>query len=1058
MCKYHFCDIKSCCSPNNNCNKLGNGECDTEFNIKECLWDAGDCLTCDEDCYLINTISSHCNNSCYPKDYNITLYQKISDYNNNISTNSIIHHNRRLSLLNLTSSSDMIIQIKDDGAESAFFYDIAFFSDIASIKGNLLSNEKIFTVVNFSFEGNFTSNNMALDNYSYPFYMNFTNNSIINITETIVTNHTDFSLSINATNGGDYCFISVIIQQVNNTVLVVIVNCDDITIPNFSSNGVSLALFSVNASFLLSSMNISNAQYSMYNLINLQDSQILSNISNLTLVNTEFHNSSILNINYSVLSLYALQTVNFSFPDTRGLINVYNESKLFITNGKLWKSEEYTSILFTFDRSTVSIANSIFSVEHLKDTVQFKLAQLILINSSFSCNFKDLPDKMNESEFNLVIAAINYTNCPKFNMRINQEKSYCNLDRCIKYNQFCDKGDFKLLGVVCYQCPENYFAYHEYTIHGLIDNPTCFECSDNMTCKMNMIYPNPGVWRFTGQSEFPLVFRECPLPAACINDYTGEGDQNKTQFLLAMQTPKSPPTICRDGYFGNFCNDCSDNFTKTSADVCSGCPEVWINILIIVIIVILFITVSYYLITTTVDAAFEPDELYSIGLRIFVNYFQIIYLCFQYKLQWPPEIKKISILNASSSTTSQVPSPYYFFSFKCLLHLSHINISEQEIFYGRTYFMILLPILLYALSWSIIFILKCAKKIRHVENYKTVLLIIPFLLVYPSVVTYSFSPLACISLLDGAPDNFDEHTFGKMDQSYLLGNLNIECNWDYYYKVFWCTALGILAWGIGVPLYIFIQIFKQRKNLFEYEIKYKYGFMFNGYHKSRYYWEFVILLKKFIIVLLTVFMASNFQQNLQSILIIVSLITFLILQIYFKPYISDEINRLEIFASITAISTVILGVVYVSLNVNWAQLAIAILIITINLAFVTYWLKFMTKEVVSYVVKSFEFLRKRYYTHDPFEEDSVKENKFSSLYIKENQKIYTQISLEKEDTLRFGDVQTPKDLHLKIMETDINQYKNNQGPNINRLPRQQTIYSPAIRSKLGLNRIINDEL
>ena len=103
--------------------------------------------------------------------------------------------------------------------------------------------------------------------------------------------------------------------------------------------------------------------------------------------------------------------------------------------------------------------------------------------------------------------------------------------------------------------------------------------------------------------------------------------------------------------------------------------------------------ISFFLIKTTIDTAFEPGELYSIGLRIFVNYFQIIYLCFQYKLQWPSQIQKLAFFKDSRSN-SESPSPYYIFSFKCLLHLSDYYVSEKEMFFGRTYFMIMLPIIL----------------------------------------------------------------------------------------------------------------------------------------------------------------------------------------------------------------------------------------------------------------------------------------------------------------------------------------------------------------------------
>ena len=1030
ICKYHFCDIRLCCSLNKNCENLGNGECDNEFNKKECLWDAGDCLPCHENCYLSDKKPSYCDDSCYPKDYSNLSYQET----NKISSNAIIDQHRKLTSVPVSSESI-------SSSSNVYTPDFSYFDGILTPSGESLN------YVYFVFEGTFTSNNLDLSNLIYPFNISLDHKSNFQMTNTSLTNTTSFSLRIDPKNGGNDCKISVTINQKYNPVTLSAINCTNITISIFSSDGVPLVFSSVNTSFILSSMSMSNINYSGYDLITLQDSQVFSNISNLTLTNTEFKNSRIFNINYSKLYVNKLQTVDFSFSETVGLINVSNQSEFHIINANLNKSIEDTSILFSFTSSYIWISDSIFSIDSPNDAILLNLTELSIFNSTLSCNFLKLKEKMNSATFYLAFGMLNFPNCPGNNTFRDQVDVTCNLNNCKKYNQYCDKGYFKLDGI-CHQCTDNTFAYHENTKYGLIDNPSCFDCSDNMTCAMGYIYPKPGVWRYSDQLEFPLVFRECPLQAACINDYAIIGKQDQDQFHDSQVNPFSWRTICREGYFGKFCHDCKDGFTKTSLNVCSKCPDLQENILIIIGVGIMFIIVSYYLIKTTVDAAFELDELYSIGLRIFINYFQIIYLCFQYKIQWPSEIQEIAFFK-KSDPTKESPSPYYFFSFKCLLN-NHFN--EQDMFFVRTYFMMFLPILLWIISCLIIFILKWAKKNnRYVDSYKTIILIIPFLLVYPSVVTYSFSPLACISLLDEAPGNFNEHGFGELvNKKYLVDNRNIECNGEYFNRVVWCTVAGILLWAIGVPMYIFTQIFKQRKNLYGYTIKYKYGFLFNGYHHDRFYWEFVILFKKFIIVLLTVFMESNFQQNLQSILIITFLISFLILQIYFKPYIGDELNRMEIFASITAIVTVLLGVSYISSNeTNGKSLAIPILIILVNFFFIIYWLKFMTKEVVSYIIRSFEFLRQRYYRRDPFEEDSVKENKFDALYIKDNEKIYTQIPHEESNKLRFDNMQSSKDLYGKIIETTIDDYKNNVGPSVGKIERQSTVIPQGRNRRLS---------
>ena len=256
ICKDNLCDLKSCCSHNKNCKKLGDGKCDNEFNIKECLWDAGDCLACDEKCYLSDSLSIDCNDSCYPKDYYLQFSYEINAFNN-----EIIHYNRNLGLFTLSLSTDIIEQIHKNNLDDAFLYNILYFSNLINIEGQLLSNEISFTIVSFFYEGNFTSNRMRIDSNSLS-YINLTQNSIISMVNTKFSSTNNFSISISTKNSGDNCLVSLGMSQLNNFVLVSIWNCFDVKISNFYSNGVALSLFAVNTSFALSPLNILNATYS----------------------------------------------------------------------------------------------------------------------------------------------------------------------------------------------------------------------------------------------------------------------------------------------------------------------------------------------------------------------------------------------------------------------------------------------------------------------------------------------------------------------------------------------------------------------------------------------------------------------------------------------------------------------------------------------------------------------------------------------------------------------------------------------------------------------------
>ncbi|OMJ86294.1 hypothetical protein SteCoe_12206 [Stentor coeruleus] len=224
--------------------------------------------------------------------------------------------------------------------------------------------------------------------------------------------------------------------------------------------------------------------------------------------------------------------------------------------------------------------------------------------------------------------------------------------------------------------------------------------------------------------------------------------------------------------------------------------------------------------------------------------------------------------------------------------------------------MMVLPILLYIASWICYGLLKFTARNIYLKFYRTTIFTVSFVLAYPFILTYLFSPFACMSLINGKPENFDEHVNKNDYPQYLIENRNIECNFEHYKKIKFAALFGIIIWGAVVPGYIFYQIYKKKESLFEFKVKIKYGFLFNGYLNSSYYWEFIILSKKLIIVFITVFMERDYDSRLQSFLIIASLLFFMNLQINFRPYFNEKLNNLELYASIVVIITVLLSFIY----------------------------------------------------------------------------------------------------------------------------------------------------
>ena len=68
---------------------------------------------------------------------------------------------------------------------------------------------------------------------------------------------------------------------------------------------------------------------------------------------------------------------------------------------------------------------------------------------------------------------------------------------------------------------------------------------------------------------------------------------------------------------------------------------------------------------------------------------------------------------------------------------------------------------------------------------------------------------------------------------------------------------AILVWSIGIPFFALIILIKHRKILESDETRAMYGFLFRGYRKKFFYWEIVIMYRKILMILISVFAIKN---------------------------------------------------------------------------------------------------------------------------------------------------------------------------------------------------------
>ena len=189
---------------------------------------------------------------------------------------------------------------------------------------------------------------------------------------------------------------------------------------------------------------------------------------------------------------------------------------------------------------------------------------------------------------------------------------------------------------------------------------------------------------------------------------------------------------------------------------------------------------------------------------------------------------------------------------------------------------------------------------------------------------------------------------------------------------------------------------------------------------------------------------------MQSVIIIIFLIISALFQIYFKPYVNYRLNQMEDNATFCAIITVLCGIIYTdnTKNEGIRNIATAVIVI-INGIFMIYFVRYIFREIIDYIIISIRCLKERFYRRDGFDQDFTKDfSQIKFTYIKEFHIIYTQIENENDfeidrnlnrDENYLGD-KTIHEIYKEIIKTDQEDYEAGSKPIIKSKMRRATIF------------------
>jgi hypothetical protein len=267
-----------------------------------------------------------------------------------------------------------------------------------------------------------------------------------------------------------------------------------------------------------------------------------------------------------------------------------------------------------------------------------------------------------------------------------------------------------------------------------------------------------------------------------------------------------------------------------------------------------------------------------------------------FNFDWP------SLIIEMFKVTSQVDnSSSQVLSVDCMIQ------GDEDPFFIKLIALVLLPPvigILLLLAWGVIFYIYRIRKVKIEHLIAKVIgsLTVVFFLIIPTIIKFMFATFNCMGIEDG--------------EYWLLANLEIRC-WegDHLFYALTCALPGIIIWVITTPALSILFLSRRRKDLNDIEQKLKFGFLYHGFKESRFYWEFVILYRKVILIALAVFL-TNYSINAQALSVLLTILLYLWLQYYYRPYTLDELNDLEITAILATSGTIYAGLYYLTVNLS----------------------------------------------------------------------------------------------------------------------------------------------
>lgn len=409
--------------------------------------------------------------------------------------------------------------------------------------------------------------------------------------------------------------------------------------------------------------------------------------------------------------------------------------------------------------------------------------------------------------------------------------------------------------------------------------------ADDCFCGPNQFRPievNPLLKDEADERNQYAVCRPCPDGAVCLGfgEITNrEGfwrpRQTSFQFFKCDSSACLGGDGCREGYGGPLCGVCQPGFRPLSS-ACVKCVDSSIDGFILFLSACLLVTLCVVI----VRAATSPKTTYSMSVKILINFLQSMSFLADFPLSWPGHVVRFFSVSSVAAVSS---------------NLLAVGCSVRLDYFERLALVMVMPLIIMAgvaigVGATMVRDRILKRSSSDGLSYRmlfqvgvTVLLFVA----HPAIFREVLKAFAC--------ENFD-------GIEVLRADLSVSCT-DGTYKSWRGVALAyLLSYCVGLPLALFWLMFRKRDSMSDPRMVY----LTSGLKDSRFFWELVILLRKFLIVACGVFLPPGGQVYAALWVAFGSLQ----LHAYFAPFASRRLSQLESMSLVALFGTLMMGFLF----------------------------------------------------------------------------------------------------------------------------------------------------